>query len=204
MIEKEKKIIKKLGKYPQNIIFLLVALIISVGIVFFATENISKKTNHTIQHHSEQSLTEMSVNFQNNILLGSAPKILAKGETPGFAQISLNKNNGEIELKELNISKQNFYAKEIDKEIRLVSAVLDKDNISAGKINSLTGEIDLSAGVMVELLIGNANEKFSISIPFKGSFNKLSGDLSLRGKATIPPNELMIPIPLEVTLRGKI
>lgn len=202
MNEREKQLINKLGKYPQNILFLLISLLICFGIIFSIKTNIiSVPFQHkatTVSHKSQI----INLNLQNIVFLGSKEESLATRSLQGNCTVEYNPDSSQVELKKLKLETKSIFIKELDKKIKVLDIKQDFSYSSIGKVSTLTGRADLSAGVILEMMVGNSVQKISFVLPLEGQINKSDSSISLSGKATIPPEKLSIPIPFEVLIKG--
>jgi hypothetical protein len=69
-------------------------------------------------------------------------------------------------------------------------------------MNQTTGKIDLSAWIVLEMNIDNKRniDKMSLIFPLTGKMDKKSGSLNLTGEASLSPDKLGIPVPVEISV----
>lgn len=195
---------KNLRKYPQNILLLLVFLFVCIVLIFFIKEYTSFSFIEPKEKPaSNSSLTSLAkFKLTNKLTLGSSLSPLSVENLDGTGAIDLNLLNGDLKINSLNIEGKSFKVNKINKHIKVVSISLDPSHPSVGTINQATGKIDLSAWIMLEMNIDHKRkiDKISLIFPLTGKINKKTGNLNLTGEASLPPDKLGVPMPVEISI----
>jgi len=195
---------KNLRKYPQNILLLVFFLLVCVIIIFLIKEYSSfcfiKQNVKTANIISMPSLVKFKLN--NKLILGNDTNPLSVEQLDGSGAVDFNLLNGDLKVNSINIKGKSFKVNKINKYIKINSISLDPSHPSVGTINQITGKIDLSAWVMLEMNIDNKQntDKMSLIFPLTGKIDKKSGNLNLKGDASLPPDKLGVPIPVEISI----
>ena len=193
---------KKL-KYPQNIIILVFSLLLCFVIIFFISKSDSiflvKNDNHALERPIS---SEAEFRFNNTIIFGSKQNPLSVNKIDGKGKVKLDIVSGNISLGAMDFNKLPFRVQGAKKSINVKTIKLDPDYSSTGKVNLRTGKIDLSVGIVLEMKIDTSEEKISLVLPLVGTLNRKTGMLNLNGAVTIPPEELEMPLPAEVSIKA--
>lgn len=196
-----------LRKYPENILVLLIFLFICIGIIFFIKEyNSSRPPEIKSENVTSGSISSLaSFKLKNTIILGSKQKPILVKELGGTWELYFDLANGNIKVNSINISRDVFKIKEINKIIKILSIKLDPNYASVGKINLATGKIDLSVGIVLEMKKDRSSriQKISLGFPFVGIMDRKTGVLNLSGEATIPPGISTAPVPVKVIVKAE-
>lgn len=197
---------KNLRKYPQNILFLIVFLLLCIAVIFIIKEYALNKALNTGETRNT-SLTfpsKFNLKLNNKLILGSISTPLANDVLEGDAKISLNKSNGDLKVDFVSIDSKILEIQRIDKKIKISSVSLDTTHPSTGTFNNSTGKIDLSACIVLEMNIGNKlnNNKISLIFPLSGKIDKRSGRMNLNGEASLPPDVLGVPMPINIMINA--
>jgi|GEM_PF-3410860 len=195
---------KNLRKYPQNILLLLFFLLVCIVIIFLIKEyslfNFIKQKEKTASNVSIPSLVKF--NLKNTLILGNNTNPLSVENLYGTGAIDFNLLNGDLKVNFVNIKGKTFKVNKINKNIKINSIKLDPFHSSVGTINPKTGKIDLSAWIMLEMNIDNKQnvDKMSLIFPLTGKMDKKTNSLNLAGDASLPPDKLGVPIPVEISI----
>jgi len=194
---------KNLRKYPQNIFLLLFFLLVCIVIIFLIKEysvfSSVKQKEKTTSNFSLPSLAKFKL--KNKLTLGNKTNPLSLQEFEGLASIDFNLLNQDIRVGSIDMKGSTFKIDKINKVLNIRSIKLDQSHPSVGTINKTNGKIDLSVWIMLEMNIDKSNiYKMSIIFPLTGNINKKSGSLNLKGEASLPPEILGAPVPVEISI----
>lgn len=203
-VERNKDLMSKFNKYPQNILFFLIILFICVGIILFGKEYGSFNFVNISQIQPKKSAISSLAKFKlsNLITLGSKTKPLSIQELKGTGGLDIDLINGDIKVSSLDIEGDVFQVKKINHAVKVLDIKLDPAHSSIGTVNLSTGKIDLSVGIVVEMILDKnlRRDRVSLVIPLTGNLARESGTLNLTGEMTIPPGKLAVPMPVAVTV----
>ncbi|MDD3013835.1 MAG: hypothetical protein PHC34_09055, partial [Candidatus Gastranaerophilales bacterium] len=146
------------------------------------------------------SLSKFKLN--GRLILGNNTNPLSEEQLDGSGTIKFNLLNGDLKINSIDIKGKTFKVNKINKYIKIHSISLDLSHPSVGTLNQATGKIDLSAWIVLEMNIDNQQhlDKMSLIFPLTGKIDKKSGNLNLTGDASLPPDKLGIPIPVEISI----
>jgi hypothetical protein len=147
--------------------------------------------------------TKGDFNVEVSIELGEEEPGKKSINLTGNSNLNIDITTGKIIVEKLLLNGPEIKVPESNIITTPIEIYLNSAYPSTGEINLDTREIDISLDLIIDFAIKKGNSKFNpveinMSIPLSGTINKESGIIKLSGEATIPPEKLSIPLPVNI------
>lgn len=198
----------ELHKYPRSILIPVALFIIGMVVVFVVYKlnsiSVTETPNITTQIKIPIN-TKANFVVDANVKIGENPAKAATINFSGKSVLNIDLSGGVIVLESLDLKSLEADIPEYNLVTTPVKVKLNTSYPSTGKIDLDTNNMDLSLDIILAFSFKKKGGKFTateinVTIPLSGTIDRDSGIIKLSGEATIPPEKVILPLPISINV----